>query len=504
MPRATHLATRAMHLASLARHRARRATRLAQRAAPLASPCAAQNRAQLTAPRAGALPVSALRVLATALALMLPLTAARVFAQAAAPAAPSSAPMPAAAAASSPTGDTLVLTLAAALARAEQANPALQARLAQRAAAEGAQRDAGALLHNNPQLAIEQRRRDVPIAGLPGERRREWAASLSQTFETGGQAAHRRSAADAARAALQWEIDDARRQLRADVAQQFTRVLALQQRERVEGEAVALIERAAAAVSKRRALGEDTRLDANVATVEAQRAQNQWAQTQEQLAAARAEWAAQLQLPPGVVPQAAGTFDAPGPVGDAAPWRAQVADQPRLKALAAREDSARARLALERAARTPDLTVSVSTGREGAADARERLTTVGVSLPLPLFTRNAAGIGAATTELDQARLAREAAERDAQAQVQALWWRQRSLEARVQRLQQQVLPALADNDRLAEKSQRAGQIGVLELIVVNRQTLDARRELIDALAEARLNYLALELAAGREPAAAGQ
>ena len=59
-----------------------------------------------------------------------------------------------------------------------------------------------------------------------------------------------------------------------------------------------------------------------------------------------------------------------------------------------------------------------------------------------------------------------------------------------------MLPALADNQQLSLKSQGAGQIGVLELIVVDRQALDARRDLIDALGDLQAVRHALEAAAG--------
>ena len=91
---------------------------------------------------------------------------------------------------------------------------------------------------------------------------------------------------------------------------------------------------------------------------------------------------------------------------------------------------------------------------------------------------------------------RQAAQRDARASVSSLWARLASLEDRIRRLQESVLPALADNQQLSIKSQQAGQIGLLELIVVSRQSLDARRDLIDALADYQSTRIALELAAG--------
>ncbi|MEO3713748.1 TolC family protein [Roseateles flavus] len=390
------------------------------------------------------------------------------------------------------------LRLEDALVLAEQANPALRSRQAQLVATQGARTDANALLYNNPQLVLEGTRREVPQVGLPEERRKEWSASLSQTLEIAGQAGHRRNATAAALTALTAEIEDLRRQVRADVARQFYRVLALQQRLQLEAQAVQLFDSTAAAVQKRRAAGEDTKLDANVTAVEAERARNQLAQVEEQLTEACGELAEKIQLPPARTCVVKGDLAA---MTDSLPYGldsllARVLDQPRLAAIAAREESARAKLKLEQSSRYPDVTLGVNVGREGPLMGRERLTTLTVSLPLPLFKRNAAGIGQAAAELGQAEIERAAAIRDVQAQVRILWSKLDSLKRRVARLRDVVLPALSDNQQLSLKSQRAGEIGLLELIVFNRQALDARRDLIEALTDLHATRIALELAAG--------
>lgn len=387
------------------------------------------------------------------------------------------------------------LTLDEALALAEAANPTLRLKLAELSAAEGQSADARAWLYNNPQLSVGQTRRSVPSAG-GSERQSEWGAGLSQTFEVAGQPGYRREAAGAALSALRLEIADTRRRMRSDVADRHVRVLALQQRAETEAQALKLFDDTATAVQRRRQAGEDTRLDANVSRVEAERARNQLAQIQEQLLEARSELATQLQLAPGSLPQAVGDLSAPRAAYTLETLLAAVDSQPRLGALAAREGSAAARLRLEQASKYPDVTVGVNVGREGPAYARERLTTLSVSVPLPLFKRNSAGIGQAQTELTRVQTERQAAQRDARAGVSGLWLRLASLDERIRRLQQSVLPALEDNQQLSLKSQRAGQIGLLELIVVSRQTLDARRDLIDALADYQSTRIALELMAG--------
>lgn len=390
------------------------------------------------------------------------------------------------------------LSIADALRLAEAAHPALRSKQAQLAAAEGARTDASGVLYNNPQLSMDRTRRDVPQTGQPTERRREWSTGISQTLEIAGQHGYRREAAESGLVALRDEIEEVRRQVRVETAQQFYRVLTLQQRIAIEEQALSLFESTAAAVQKRRVAGEDTKLDANVAAVEAERARNQLAQANEQLLDARNELSAKLQLSSERLPQAYGDvadLSAPVPYTLEA-LLAQIDTRPKLRALAAREDSARAKLRLEQASRYPDVTVGVNVGREGPGSARERITTVSVSVPLPLFKHNASGIGQARSDLDQAEVERDAAVRDAYAQVRTLWAKLDSLHARLRRLQGAVLPALADNQQLSLKSQRAGQIGLLEMIIVNRQALDARRDLLEALAEYQTTRLALELASG--------
>ena len=403
---------------------------------------------------------------------------------------------PAPPAQASATAALRALTLQEALALADAANPALKAKQAQLAAAEGVQTDANALLSSNPQLSLDQTRRAVPRAGLGTETRREWSAGISQTLEIAGQRGHRRDAAAAALAALRSEIEEARRVARTTTSERFHRVLALQQRVALEAEAGKLFDDTAAAIQKRRAAGEDTKLDANIATVEAERARNQLAVAQEQLLDARAELAATLQLPPTSLPQAVGGLTLPQAKLTLGDLMASVDAQPRLRALQDRENGATAKLRLEQASVYPDVTVGLNVGREGPNDGRERLTTVTVSVPLPLFKRNAGGIGQARSDLSQVQIERETALRDARATVSSLWLKLNSLESRVRRLQGSMLPALADNQQLSLKSQRAGQIGLLELIVVSRQALDARRDLNDALADYHATRHALEAAAG--------
>lgn len=393
--------------------------------------------------------------------------------------------------------DAPPLTLERAWQLAEEANPALKAAQASLSAAEGQLTDARGLLWNNPQVAAERNRRSVPQPGLGKDIQREWRAEIAQTFEIAGQHGYRRGAAEQELSALKETIEETRRQVRAEVEQRFVRVLALQTRAATEAELVALIKDAAGAARKRFEAGEDTKLDRNLAEVELGRAESQLEAAREQLIAARAELAATLQLPAEALPEVQGTLSAEAAI----PYTleellAAAANRPRLRALDHQEQAARSRLSLERAAAWPDVTVGLFAGREGPGEVRERITGLSVSLPLPLFRRNAGGIGQAATELTQTQIERQSAIRDTRAAVGALWQRLESLRARVKRLEALVLQRLQENQRLSAAAYRAGEINLTQLLLATRQVLDTRREVLEAMTELALTRVDLEQAAG--------
>ena len=378
---------------------------------------------------------------------------------------------------------------------AEQANPALQAARSGRLAASGQLAESDSPLWNNPTLRLEPYRRTVPQPGGPDQRYREWAVDLSQTFEIAGQQNLRRLAARQESASLEDMLEETRRQLRAEVEERFVRVLSLQTRVNLERENLDLVQRAAMAMGKRVAAGETRRLEGNLAAVEAERTRNQLGQLGENLIAARAELAQLLQLSPERLLEAEGDVTRTTTYGRAALLEA-AAGRPQLAALERREQAARHRLELERAAVYPDITLGVNAANEGPSDLRERVVGFSVSIPLPVFRRNQAGIGKAAAELSQVQIERHAATRDTRAAVLSQWSRVEQLRARVARLRSAVLPPLEENLRLSQSGLREGEIGLTELLLVNRQVLEGRRDTLEAETELRLAQIALERAAG--------
>lgn len=388
------------------------------------------------------------------------------------------------------------ITVDEAVSLAESNHPSLRTVRAEATAAATELQESKALLWNNPQLNAEARQRRLGQINEPDVSRRDAAVGISQTFETGGQPKARRDAARASLSASEAAIEATRREVRAEAAQRFFRVLALQQRAKMEEDSLELLQRASTTVQKRVTAGEDSRLDGNLASVEAERSANQLAQVREQLLQARSALATTLQLPPGSLPQAGGELAITAPAYTQEDLLTIAAKHPKLQAASAREQAAQSRLALERASRSPDVTVGLSYSPERGIDTRDRITTLSVSVPLPLFRRNEGAIGRATSDVERSRVERESVARESESTVRLLWQQQASLQNRVERLRRSVLSKLDENQRLSFKALQAGEIGLGQYLLVRRQTLDAQRDLIDATAELLQTRIDLEAAGG--------
>lgn len=388
------------------------------------------------------------------------------------------------------------LTLNHTLDIAEHRSTSIMAACATYASAQGELSDSRALLWNNPEIAIEHRRREFSRAGGLNARHTDNGIGISQTFELAGQQGSRRDAAQAFLDSVKWTIANTQREVRAEAATRFIELLAAQERVRINEQALEILRRGAELVTKRVQAGEESRLEGNLAHVEAERGENQLVVAREQLTQARSALAVLLQLDLNKVQEALGNLDGSPAEYTLTELLDIAARRPLLQASAAKTEAARYRLAVERGAVYPDLTVGLSYSPERDIDGRDRITTLSFSLPLPLFRRNGSGIGRALTEFDQATIERQSAERNTKTDVTTLWQRFESLGQRTERLQKTVLPSLEENQKLSLKALQAGEIGIPQFLLVRRQLLDSALDLLDARTELQRTRVALENSAG--------
>lgn len=386
------------------------------------------------------------------------------------------------------------LTLDTALEMAARNNPTLQRTRAQIFSVQGELDDAYPLLWNNPQVALERRR---SIEAL-GEQNHDGGIGFSQTFELGGQQRIRRTAAAANQRAVAEEIEAARRSVLVAVAQQFILILSLSEQLELEEAQMEILRVTSEAVGARVEAGETGLIEGNLATIEADRAGNQLAETNEQLIRARATLASLLQVSLTEITELSGSLEMPVDSRSLEELQKSTDDHPLFKSVVAQEEAARSRLQLERRARVPDLTVQLGYSTENTAvgGGSDRITTLDISFPLPLFHRNDTGVGQAMTALAQVEIDRESTRQTLEASVLELWLRLQSLRQRSAQLQSAVLPRLEQNQSLAMRALEEGEISLTEFLLVRRQVLDGQQDLIEAHTGFQLSCIELESIVG--------
>lgn len=363
------------------------------------------------------------------------------------------------------------LTLDRAIALALAANPALRAATRAIDIADGAMRQAGA--RPNPTLSFLSEGTDRAT--------RTETTQVEQLIELGGKRAARVALAARERDVA---VDDAaarRAELRADVIAAYMDALGAQERLALAESALELARRAAAVTGRRVAAGK-------VSPVEGTRSSVAEAEAGLELLDARADLAlARRKL--------GALWASPGPIDQPLVEPALALDPlPAFESLAARLDAAPqlrraqsavagrdARVALERARRVPDLTLTLGSQREREAGRTQGV--IGLSVPLPLFDRNGGATLAALRGADQARDELEAERlRLTQALAEA-WQRADVASTQIATLRERVLPAAQSAYQAAVTGFELGKFAYTDVLDAQRTLFQTRTRYLRALAE---------------------
>lgn len=135
-------------------------------------------------------------------------------------------------------------------------------------------------------------------------------------------------------------------------------------------------------------------------------------------------------------------------------------------------------VALEKANRIPDLSVTVGNKRIGE-DNRD-VIVLGLSMPLPLFDRNQGNIYAASQKVGQAQDLRNATELKLQAETQQALTQWSTASISVESLVKEIIPATQENLTNITRGFEAGKFGFIDVLDAQRTLLSARIEYVQA------------------------
>lgn len=366
------------------------------------------------------------------------------------------------------------VTMEEALHIALENNPELQSIGREIEAAAARQAGASRLLQSNPDLTAAAGPRSQG-----GDNSVDWGVALAQRVEIGGQRGARMDAADANLRSAQSQVAARRSELAAQLRESFGSVLATRELARLADEAVKLASDAVDAASARQEAGDATRIEVNTARIELGRAGREAATAAQARDSALASWRLLLGQGDGsdIVP--------------ADQWnQTELCSQSREALLdlarSQRGDLAAARAELEQAQAERTLaekeaiaspSIGVAYNREDDAD----IVQATLSVPLPIVDRNQVARGVTGAGLARARIAVDALQRGVTRQVDLALAQCRAARAVVNSYRDDVDPAARSNLGLANEGYRAGKLDFLQLLLIRREALDARRDAIESL-----------------------
>lgn len=360
-----------------------------------------------------------------------------------------------------------LLTLEQAIALALAGNPALKAASLGVAIADGAREQAA--LPPNPELSI------LREGAARDDRTR--TVQISQPLELGGKRAARMAVAELDRtlAADEWRVQAAA--LRADVTAAYFDALAAQERVELAQGALELALKTQHAANRRVAAGKVSPVEETRASVATANVRLELAQANADLAGARRRLAAMWGSPYALQQ----LLLQPEPDVKALPplelLEAQLASAPQLRHAHSRQEREQAQVALERAQRMPDVTVTVGSKKD---DAQGRSQAVlGVSLPLPLFNRNQGNLLSALRRSEQAAQQVAAAKLEAGQALADAYLRAEVAQQQIDTIRSEMLPAA---QRALDAAVTGFELGKFNFLDV----LDAQR----TLSQTRAQYLA--------------
>ena len=375
------------------------------------------------------------------------------------------------------------LTLTAALERAMAANPAILAAQGRRAIGAAGVAVAGERL--NPEGRIELDR-DTP----------RQAYTLAVPLELGGKRSRRLAVAEAAVRTTDAEIAQIIAETRNAVRRAYFDRAVAEARLALFEELQTITTRVRDAAQQRFDAGDAPRLEALQAQLALAQAENQVTGARGTATAARMQFNALLGLPVDAqTTLAPPALEAPMTF-EAALARAKAASA-ELGVLDRRLDEQRARLALAKALRTPDITPEGSVTR-GFGEGAEFQTgwKAAVAVTMPLFTSHKAGVVLEESTLSQLTAERTAAEARVASAVAAATAIADAQRQQYLRYRDQIVPQAIQVETMANDAYRLGQTGIAAYLLALQATRDVRLAALQSEAELQTALTDLERAIG--------
>lgn len=345
----------------------------------------------------------------------------------------------------------------------------------------------------NPELGVELE--DFAGSGdRQGFDSAQTTLSLAQLVELGGKRSARVQLAERETALAGWDFETRRLAVLTDATKAFVAVLALQDRQSLVRDLESLAAETLRSVASTVRAGAVSPVEEDRARVNLERVQLEVVRSAKELERARALLAATWGQSQAGFERARGDLAALPPLPTPERLLAAAPESPELARWNAEISQREAAIALERARRIPDVTLSL--GARHYAEGSDTGLVAGVSVPLPLFDRNRGNILDTRYRLARAQAERRLADVSVRTALTASYQELSIANGEIEALRDRIIPRA---ERVFQETRRGYATGLfryVEVLDAQRTLFDARRELLEALAAFHFSATDLERLTG--------
>ncbi len=362
-------------------------------------------------------------------------------------------------------------------------------------------RDAGKVragLLPNPTLDLE-----AGTGALTGStNENSLALGLSQEFFLAGKRDKRLTIAERELDIYRWHVADRERQLREEVKTAFYDALLAKERLALADRSIALNRQLLDVTKERLAAGDIPELEMNLVKVELARSEGSRIEVAKAMLQCQSRLWTLMGLPPGSQPAIEGKLESGAPVAKPVTALKQLAhsSRPDIKALEAEKGRGDADVILAEAERTPNLTAGLVFRRDttameiGGVEGKDTAYTIGVklSMPIPVFDRNQAGIQESRARKSSSETRLTAAARTVEREIETAYAAFQNAASVLALYKADIIPQLDENLKLTQEAYRLGEVGILAVIQEQKKFFEVNDGYLTALHDRQAALVKLE------------
>ncbi len=331
---------------------------------------------------------------------------------------------------------------------------------------------------------------------------------VSQEFFLAGKRGKRLAIAERELDMYRWQLADRERVLRDEVKSSFYDVILAEQRLTLADRSIALNRQLLDVTKERLAAGDIPELEMNLAKVELARSEGARIDIEKALNRNQAKLWTLMGLPIGESPVTNGTFEAEISMVKSLIELKQLAHgkRPDLKSLEAEKSRGESDIILAQAEGVPNITAGLALKRDttaieiGGVEGKDTayIIALKLSMPIPLFDKNQAGVQEAQAKWNNSESRLTAATRNAEREVETAYASLLNADKVLSLYRTNIIPQLEENLKLTQEAYRLGEVGILAVIQEQKKFFEVSEGYLTALHDRQTAIVKLETAIATE------